>query len=65
MTTAEAAAQLRMTRQHVAALCKRGVIAATWSAYARRWAIEPAEVERYLRTPKNKGGRPRRNAREP
>lgn len=53
MTTAEAAARLnaltgrKYTDKHVARLCKRGAVAATWNAYARRWEVAQAEIERY------------------
>jgi hypothetical protein len=58
MTIEEAAALLKLTPAWVWQLIKRGTIAGTWNAYARRWEIEPEEVERYRRE-RRSPGRPR------
>lgn len=60
MTTIEAAAILGIDKRSVAALCKRGALRAT--RHGRDWWIEAEEVERYKAVPKNKGGRPKREA---
>lgn len=49
LTTREAADRLGIKPRSVAALIQRGLLAATWNAYARRFEIEPTEVERYER----------------
>jgi excisionase family DNA binding protein len=47
MTTAEAADRLKIKPRSVVQLIRRGLLAATWNTYARRFEIEDAEVERY------------------
>lgn len=47
MITTEAADRLGIKPRSVVQLIKRGLITATWSAYARRFEIEAEEVERY------------------
>lgn len=49
LTTKEAADRLGIKARSVAALIQRGLLAATWNDYARRFEIEDQEVERYKR----------------
>lgn len=49
MTTTEAAKRLGMKFRSVVRLIRDGRLAATWNAYARRFDIDPEEVERYAR----------------
>ena len=60
MTIAEAAIALNLTPAWVWQLIKRSTIAGTCNAYARRWEIEPAEVERY-RQERRTPGRPKKS----
>lgn len=59
MTVNEAGAALGLrpvtVRQHI----KNGLIEATYNDYARRWEIEPSEVERYQQERK-RAGRPKK-----
>lgn len=49
LTTKEAADRLGIKPRSVAALIQRHLLAATWNSYARRFEIDPTEVERYQR----------------
>jgi excisionase family DNA binding protein len=60
VSAVEAAAILDVTPQHVAYLCKEGRLPATREG--RDWRIPRAAVEAYRDAPKDKGGRPRKEA---
>lgn len=62
LTTLEAAARLGITPEAVRKAIKRGHMAA--GKHGRDWLISPDEVDRYQQEPKNKGGRPRKEARQ-
>lgn len=47
LTTCEAADRLGIKPRSVMQLIRRKQITATWNEYARRYEIEPDEVERY------------------
>jgi Mn-dependent DtxR family transcriptional regulator len=49
LTTREVADRLGIKPRSVAWLIRRGLIAATWNVYARRFEVELDEVERYAR----------------
>lgn len=55
MTTHEAAARLGITARSVARLIRANLLAADWDAYARRYTIDSAEVERYERERRAQG----------
>ena len=55
MTTHEAAARLGITARSVARLMRKGLINGQWDAYARRYTIDSAEVERYERERRAQG----------
>lgn len=55
LTTAEAAARLGLTVRSVARLIRSKQLAATWNEYARRFEVDPAEVERYTNERRSPG----------
>jgi excisionase family DNA binding protein len=63
LTTDEAAALLGATRQHVAALCKRGILPGL--RRGRDWWVPRSAALAYRDAEKDKGGRPRRDGRRP
>lgn len=58
MTTNDAARLARCTRQNVWLAIKQGKLRA--AKVGRDWWIMPADLERWLDAPPNKGGRPRK-----
>jgi hypothetical protein len=59
LTTAEAAAQLGLNIVTLRGHIRGKRLSAVWNTYARRWEIEPAELERFKRERQVGAGRPK------
>ncbi len=57
-TTEEAAAYLGLSKHMVTKLCRDGILKA--HKHGRDWDIEPESVAAYKVSPRDKGGRPRK-----
>lgn len=55
LTTADAAVALGLKLRTVQAHIKRGNLSAVWNDYARRYEIEPDEIERFKRENRKPG----------
>lgn len=59
-TTKQAAEYLNTSISFITRLCRKGILNA--KMHGRDWDIDPESVKAYKETPKNKGGRPRKQA---
>ena len=61
MTVAEAAGYLRCTKNYIQRLIKQKRLdAKLQNAPVKYYLIDPVSIEKFKSTPKNKGGRPRK-----